>query len=334
MKTQTLPTLEQAFSGTLFGSSSPQQGERIVEMDPKTLEEINDQPFRPYDETHLADLIESIRNNGQQQPCIVREKDGHHIVLAGRNRKRACETLGIPCKCILRTCSDAEAALILTDTNLYQRQELLPSELARAYKMQREAYLSQGIQNPTKRIAESYDENARTIQRYLRLADLPDSILSSIDAKLIPMGAGITLSYAPEETITSLSEYIEEHPTQKISNNDANDILASEQPPDWETFFLKQKESTNDHPAECKGCDNVSHQRRIGKWEVAQILPPAAGSDTPTLCGKELEPGAEVKAYMPGGWKKLILTRSEDGTWNVQSDEFADVCPIGLWCRV
>ena len=147
------------------------------------------------------------------------------------------------------------------------------------------------------------------------------------------MGAGITLSYAPEETITSLSEYIEEHPTQKISNNDANDILASEQPPDWETFFLKQKESANDHPAECKGCDNVSHLRRIGKWEVAQILPPAAGCDTPTFCGKELEPDAEVKAYMPGGWKKLKLARSEDGMWVVQSDEFSDVCPIGLWCR-
>ena len=102
MKTQKIPTLEQAFTGTLFGSATPQAGEAIVEMDPAELTEITDQPFHAYDSDKLSELAESIRENGQQQPCIVRKKDGKYIILSGRNRKRACERIGCKVKCIVR----------------------------------------------------------------------------------------------------------------------------------------------------------------------------------------------------------------------------------------
>ena len=112
MKTQQIPTLEQAFAGTLFGSGSTE--EQIIEIDPSELQEITDQPFRVYKSDKLSDLADSIRENGQQQPCIVRKKDGKYIILSGRNRKRACEMLGCKVKCIVKECSDTEADLILT----------------------------------------------------------------------------------------------------------------------------------------------------------------------------------------------------------------------------
>lgn len=72
MKTQQIPTLEQAFTGTLLGSIKPE--EQIVELDPSELQEITQQPFRVYKSDKLSDLADSIRENGQQQPCIVRKK--------------------------------------------------------------------------------------------------------------------------------------------------------------------------------------------------------------------------------------------------------------------
>lgn len=142
MKKQSLPTLEEAFTGTLYGASV--NGDQIIELEPAELQEINDQPFRAYDSDKLSQLADSICENGQQQPCIVRKLDDKYIILAGRNRKRACELAGCKVKCIVRECTDAEADLILTDTNLYQRHELLPSELAHAYKMQKKAYEARG----------------------------------------------------------------------------------------------------------------------------------------------------------------------------------------------
>ena len=240
MKVQTIPTLQQAYSGTLFGSAAgPQSGEAIVELSPSELEEIKDQPFHAYNSDKLSELADSILENGQQQPCIVRKKDGKYIILAGRNRKRACERIGFKVKCIVRECSDAEADLILTDTNLYQRHELLPSELASAYAMQKAAYEAKGERKSTAAIANAYGETIKTVYRYIKLNDLDKSLLPYVDEGRIPVMAGVALTNTefPGDQ-QRLAEYLIKHPKLKISMKQVEDLLSLEKEHCWYSDIL------------------------------------------------------------------------------------------------
>lgn len=222
MKTQQIPTLEQAFAGTLLGSGSTE--EQIIEIDPSELQEITDQPFRVYKSDKLSDLADSIRENGQQQPCIVRKKDGKYIILSGRNRKRACEMLGCKVKCIVKECSDAEADLILTDTNLYQRHELLPSELAHAYAMQKAAYESKGERKSTAAIADSYGETVKNIQRYIKLTKLPKELLDMVDSGQLPLMVGVEISNMTESDMDTIFLYLSDNPGINISVEQAKGL--------------------------------------------------------------------------------------------------------------
>ena len=242
MKPQTIPTLQQALSSTLFGSgttTTPKYGDAVIELDPSELTEITVQPFRAYNSDKLSELADSIRENGQQQPCIVRKKDGKYIILAGRNRKRACAMIGCKVKCIVRECSDAEADLILTHTNLYQRHELLPSELAAAYAMQKAAYEARGERKSTAAIANTYGEAIKTVYRYIKLNDLDDSLLPYVDEGRIPVMAGVTLigtEYPGDQQ--RLAEYLNAHPKLKISMKQAEDLLLLEKEHCWYSDIL------------------------------------------------------------------------------------------------
>lgn len=237
MKKQSLPTLEQAFSGTLYGSAMP--GDQIVELEPAELQEINDQPFRAYTPAQLLQLAASISVNGQQQPCIVRKKDDKYIVLAGRNRKRACELAGCKAKCIVRECSDADADLILTETNLYQRHELLPSELARGYAMQKAAYEAKGERKSTAAIAEQTGDTVKTIQRYIKLADLNRNLLAFVDSGRIPVMAGVMLTdttYPGNQE--RLADYLKSNPNQKVSLKQSEGLMKLEALHNWYSDIL------------------------------------------------------------------------------------------------
>lgn len=240
MKVQKIPTLEQAYSGTLFGSDTvPQSGEAIVELSPSELEEIKDQPFHAYSSDKLSELADSILENGQQQPCIVRKKDGKFIILAGRNRKRACEQIGVKVKCIVRECSDAEADIILTDTNLYQRHELLPSELASAYAMQHAAYEAKGERKSTAAIANAYGETIKTVYRYIKLNDLDKSLIPFVDEGRIPVMAGVVLTKAESPVNQQrLSQYLDSHIKLKISVKQAEDLISLEKEHCWYSDIL------------------------------------------------------------------------------------------------
>ncbi|MCH3972370.1 MAG: ParB/RepB/Spo0J family partition protein [Oscillospiraceae bacterium] len=239
MKTQKMPTLEQALAGSLYGSGTQTPDTQIVELEPAELVEIINQPFRAYDSDKLSQLAESIKESGQQQPCIVRKKDGKYIILAGRNRKRACELAGVKVKCIVRECNDAEADLILTDTNLYQRHELLPSELAYAYKMQKAAYEAKGERKSTAAIADTYGETIKTIQRYIKLADLNHSLLTFVDAGRIPITAGILLTDTKySDNQQRLAEYLKKFSKQKVSLQQAEDLLKLEEQHDFYSDIL------------------------------------------------------------------------------------------------
>ena len=224
---QKIPSLEEALSGTLFGDvGKVKSGKQIVMLDPKDLIEIEDQPFRPYSDEKLKELADDIKGNGQLNPCTVRKKDGRYYVLAGRNRKKACELVGIKAACMVIECDDATAKLILVNSNLNQRQELLPSEKAFAYKMQKEAYEAKGKKKTIAAVAEQNSENIKMIHRYIKLTELPPNLMNMVDEGRIPVTAGVELAYLPDKDMAVISSFLREHKDVQVNLNQVQAIRA------------------------------------------------------------------------------------------------------------
>ncbi|WOC32383.1 MULTISPECIES: ParB/RepB/Spo0J family partition protein [Caproicibacterium] len=284
MKKQSLPTLEEAFTGTLYGVAV--NGDQITEIEPAELQEITDQPFRAYSQEQLQQLADSIRENGQQQPCIVREIDNKYIILAGRNRKRACELAGCKVKCIVRECTDAEADLILTETNLCQRHELLPSELARGYAMQKAAYEAKGERKSTAAIAEQTGDTVKTIQRYIKISTLCDDLLALVDEGRVPVTAAVLFAdvqFANNQQ--QLADYLNNYANTKISYKQAEDLMALEKVHNWYSdilndFFagkidLSESDETPDELETPEEAPAAELQQPIGNSEIQ----PYAGTE-------------------------------------------------------
>ena len=151
----------------------------------------------------MAALVESIRQYGVLNPIIVRKRStgGGYEIVSGHRRYEACKMLNkfdIPV--IVRDLTDEEAILTMVDANL-QRERILPSEKAFAYKMKMDVLRHQGssCQDGTKRsdvtLAESTDDSARQIQRYIRLTYLIPELLKMVDEGIVPLTAGVNYSY-------------------------------------------------------------------------------------------------------------------------------------------
>jgi ParB family transcriptional regulator, chromosome partitioning protein len=207
---QSIPSLEQALSGTLYGNVE-RDSKEVVMLDPSELIEIEDQPFRPYNPEKLQEMAEDIKENGQFNPCTVRRKDGQYIILAGRNRKRACEIASVKVACIIIECDDATANLILVNSNLNQRQELLPSEKAFAYKLQKESYEAKGLRKTVAAVAEQNSENVKMIQRYIRLTELHPRLMEMVDSDKLPVMVGVELSYLSQPEMNEVFSYLVTH---------------------------------------------------------------------------------------------------------------------------
>ena len=160
-------------------------------------------PFKVKDDEDMAALVESIRQYGVLNPIIVRKRQtgGGYEIVSGHRRYEACKRLNkfdIPI--IVRDLTDEEAILTMVDANL-QRERILPSEKAFAYKMKMDVLRHQGssCQDGTKRsdetLAESTDDSARQIQRYIRLTYLIPELLKMVDEGIVPLTAGVNYSY-------------------------------------------------------------------------------------------------------------------------------------------
>ncbi len=205
--------------------------EKIEEIDISLIDNFEKHPFKVVENDELKLLQESIKANGLLSPTIVRKKDNNRYeMVSGHRRKRACQLLGyekIPC--VVKDLTDDEATIIMVDSNLQQRQKLLPSEKAFAYKMKYEAIKHQGTslqQNITScpvgtkirsdnLLAEEVGESARQIQRYIRLTYLIPELLVMADnneLKIEPSMAlrpAVEISYLNEKEQQLLSKYIE-----------------------------------------------------------------------------------------------------------------------------
>ncbi len=237
---QKLPSLEEAYAGTLFGAAAPinPDEKKVVMVEPSELIEIENQPFHPYPPYRLAELAEDIKENGQINPCTVRQLNGKKFILAGRNRKKACELAGLKVACIFIECDDATANLILVNSNLNQRQKLLPSELAFAYKLQKESYEAKGQRKSTAAVAEGNNENVKKIQRYIKLTDLIPDLLKMVDDDQLPVMVGYELSYLSPSNMDSLFSYLCADPKQDVSVSQAKELRDSGSEIEFTTLWL------------------------------------------------------------------------------------------------
>ena len=209
-----LPKLDDLF--TTQEERDFENAEKIEYIDIKSIKDFPNHPFKVVDDEKMEDLVSSIEKYGVILPVIVRPKsNGTYEIISGHRRKRACEIAGIKeLKCLVKDLTDDEAIILMVDSNI-QREEILPSEKAFAYKMKLEAMKHQGKrvdieENTTFRpldgkfesadiMGKEIGESARTIQRYIRLTYLIPEILKMVDEKRISFRPAVELSYLSEE---------------------------------------------------------------------------------------------------------------------------------------
>ena len=189
----------------LFGSSEMQTAgaEQIINAPLAELHDFKNHPFRVVDDEKMEETTESIRQYGVLVPGIARPRTGGgYELIAGHRRKRGSQRAGkLEMPVIVRNYSDDEATIIMVDSNI-QREDILPSEKAKAYKMKYEAMKHQGKKsgkNTLDEVGETAGESAKTVQRYIYLARLSDALLDMVDKKRIGIVQGVELSFLTEQ---------------------------------------------------------------------------------------------------------------------------------------
>ena len=189
----------------LFGSNEMQTAgsEQIINAPLAELHDFKNHPFRVVDDEKMEETTESIRQYGVLVPGIARPRTGGgYELIAGHRRKRGSQRAGkSEMPVIIRNYSDDEATIIMVDSNI-QREDILPSEKAKAYKMKYEAMKHQGKKlgkNTLDEVGETAGESAKTVQRYIYLARLSDALLDMVDKKKIGIVQGVELSFLTEQ---------------------------------------------------------------------------------------------------------------------------------------
>ena len=179
--------------------------------------EITDFPNHPFKvkmDDKMLETIESVRAHGVLVPALVREKPtGGYEMISGHRRKYGSQRAGkSEMPVIVRNYSDDEATIIMVDSNI-QREDILPSEKAKAYKMKYEAMKHQGKKsgkNTLDEVGEAAGENAKKVQRYIWLARLSEELLEMVDTKKLGFSQGVDISFLPEEPQQWVEVIIEE----------------------------------------------------------------------------------------------------------------------------
>ena len=196
--------------------------EKVVEVKLTDITDFPNHPFKVKDDDEMDKMRQSVEQYGVVHPILVRPtKDGKYEMISGHRRKRASELANkdtIPC--IVRNLSDDEATIIMVDSNM-QREEILPSEKAFAYKMKLEALGHQGKSTELTSgqvvrkletadiIGKENDESGRQVRRYIRLTELIPELLEMVDDKKIAFNPAVEISYLDEDNQYALLDCIE-----------------------------------------------------------------------------------------------------------------------------
>ena len=206
-------------------STRDRMPEKVQVVPLNQIDDFPDHPFLVKDDDSMDQLVHSIEMNGVLNPVIVRQKeDGRYELISGHRRKHACEKLGVEqIPVIVRDLSRDEAVIEMVDSNL-QREHILPSEKAKAYKMKMDAMRRQGkrtdltcvplahkLEGKKTReiVAQQSGESPDQVRRYVRLNELTPELLEFVDEGKIGMRPAVELSYLQEEEMRDLVDYID-----------------------------------------------------------------------------------------------------------------------------
>lgn len=209
-----LPKLDDLF--TIQEQRDYEKAEKVEEINISSIKDFPNHPFKVINDEKMQEMVKSVKEYGVILPVIVRPKeDGTYEMISGHRRKRACELAGIKqIRCIVKDLTDDEATILMVDSNI-QREEILPSEKAFAYKLKLEAMKHQGKrinleENETSTpvvsklrtdeiLGEEVGESRENIRRYIRLTYLIPELLEEVDNKRIAFRPAVELSYLEED---------------------------------------------------------------------------------------------------------------------------------------
>ena len=232
-KSINLTSLDDLFSTE--ESRAEESCEKVVRIPLAELHPFPNHPFHVRDDEAMQNTVDSIKEYGVLTPGIVRPReDGGYEIVAGHRRKHGSELAGLSdMPCIVREMDDDTATILMVDSNI-QREDILPSERAQAYKMKAEA-LNRKMGRPAKEnegqvvptfrgkktseiIGEQVGENYKQVERYMRLTELQPELQQMVDDKKIAMTPAVELSYLkPEEQQMLLTAIDSEQATPSLS---------------------------------------------------------------------------------------------------------------------
>ena len=227
-RTKALENVKLTSFDDLFGGKNIEKAAEagdVKEIPLSELHEFHNHPFQIRSDEELTEMIESVREHGVLVPGIVRKrKEGGYEIIAGHTRKHVCEILGFETMPVfVKEMDDDEASLVMVDSNI-QRENIRPSEKAKAYKIKYDAMKNQGkAGNSLKMMSEESGENYKMIQRYIWLARLNDDLLALVDNKQLGMVQGVSLSVLSEKEQEAVYDAICRH-KMKLSTVQANTI--------------------------------------------------------------------------------------------------------------
>ena len=265
MKEKRLPLSMQSLD-ELFSTQDQRDNadlEKVMDIQLKDIRDFPNHPFKVIDNEEMDNMRQSVEDYGVLHPILVRPtSDGKYEMISGHRRKRASQLANketIPC--IVRELSDDEATIIMVDSNM-QREEILPSEKAFAYKMKLEALGHQGKRTDledyttsdqvgrklevTGIIGKETGDSQTQVKRYIRLTELTPELLEKVDKKEIAFSPAVELSYLTEEQqlfLLDCMEYNDATPSHAqaiklkkmsqagtLTEDDIDDILSQEKP--------------------------------------------------------------------------------------------------------
>ncbi len=198
------------------------QMEKVIDIKLSDIDEFPNHPFKVIEDDEMFQMRDSIIERGVLLPAVVRQKDdGRYEMISGHRRKYASQLAGnetMPC--IVRDLSDDEAIIVMVDSNM-QREKILPSEKAFAYKMKLEAEKHQGKRNDltlyppdtkldsAEKLGQEFNESRATVFRYIRLTELIPELLEMVDNEKIKFRPAVEISYLTEDEQYALLDCIE-----------------------------------------------------------------------------------------------------------------------------
>ena len=202
------------------------QRERVQEIPLDQLKPFKNHPFKVRDDQRMLDTVDSIREYGVLVPAIARpDPEGGYELISGHRRKRGCEMAGLQTMpVIIRDLDDDAAVLVMVDSNI-QREELLPSERAFAYKMKLEALKHQGARSDLtssqlgtklradELLAEQAGESRNQVQRFIRLTELISELLDMVDERKLAFNPAVEVSYLKRDEQRMLLEAMDAEQT-------------------------------------------------------------------------------------------------------------------------